>query len=387
MILRKRLCDLFIVGLLLFGCSVLAQKQQKLGTNSNSIHSSAVLELESTTRGLLPPRMTNSQKTSISSPASGLIVWCTDCGTNGEMQFYNGNSAWVNFCGIDSPGAPPGAVATAGIAQASVSFTAPVSNGDSAITGYTVTSSPDGFTATGGASPIIVTGLTIAASYTFTVIATNVSGSSLPSTASTAVTITCGAFVAAGVSKVFACYNLGAYDTSSDPSIPTRGNNGSYYQWGRNAPAATVTATTDALVGSWGSQGGNSNNGNWTSTAGGGPNNPCPAGFRVPSTTEWSGVLANNTMSRTTPWTAASSTNFSNAIHFGPSVSDKTLTLPAAGYRYSTGGTLLNRGGYGFFWSSTESGANAWGLTFNSSNAYTDTNDRTYGFSVRCVSE
>jgi hypothetical protein len=39
---------------------------------------SAQLQVDSTTKGLLPPRMTNSQRTSISSPAVGLMVYCTD---------------------------------------------------------------------------------------------------------------------------------------------------------------------------------------------------------------------------------------------------------------------------------------------------------------------
>ena len=43
-----------------------------------SRESSAVLNLVSTTLGFLPPRMTNAQRTSISSPAVGLIVYCTD---------------------------------------------------------------------------------------------------------------------------------------------------------------------------------------------------------------------------------------------------------------------------------------------------------------------
>jgi hypothetical protein len=39
---------------------------------------SAQLEIRTTSRGFLPPRMTNAQRTSISSPAVGLIVYCTD---------------------------------------------------------------------------------------------------------------------------------------------------------------------------------------------------------------------------------------------------------------------------------------------------------------------
>ena len=39
---------------------------------------SAIFNVTSTTKGFLPPRMTNAQRTAISSPAVGLIVYCTD---------------------------------------------------------------------------------------------------------------------------------------------------------------------------------------------------------------------------------------------------------------------------------------------------------------------
>ena len=75
--------------------------------------------------------------------------------------------------------------------SASVSFSAPASNGGSAITSYTVTSSPGGVTASGSSSPVVVTGLTTGTLYTYTVTATNALGtsnSSLPSAAVTAST-------------------------------------------------------------------------------------------------------------------------------------------------------------------------------------------------------
>lgn len=43
-----------------------------------SLNSSAALQVDSTTKGFLPPRMTNAQRTSISLPAVGLMVYCTD---------------------------------------------------------------------------------------------------------------------------------------------------------------------------------------------------------------------------------------------------------------------------------------------------------------------
>ena len=89
---------------------------------------------------------------------------------------------------ITVPGAPAIGTATVGNAQAVITFTAPVSNGGSAITGYTVTSSPGGITGTGSASPITVTGLTNGTAYTFTVTATNSVGTSVASSVSNSVT-------------------------------------------------------------------------------------------------------------------------------------------------------------------------------------------------------
>jgi hypothetical protein len=99
--------------------------------------------------------------------------------------FYLGVRA---FFSATVPGAPSIGTATGGNAQATVTFTAPGSNGGSAITGYRVTSSPGGITATGAGSPIVVTGLTNGTAYTFTVQAQNAIGFSAASAASNSVT-------------------------------------------------------------------------------------------------------------------------------------------------------------------------------------------------------
>lgn len=85
------------------------------------------------------------------------------------------------------PQAPTIGNATGGNAQAEVTFTANATGG-SAITSYTVISSPGNITASGSSSPITVTGLTNGTAYTFTVTATNANGTSTSSSASNSVT-------------------------------------------------------------------------------------------------------------------------------------------------------------------------------------------------------
>jgi Fibrobacter succinogenes major domain (Fib_succ_major) len=71
----------------------------QIGMGTTTPAASAALDVSSTTKGLLPPRMTEAQRSAIASPDTGLLVYCTDCGTNGgEPQFYNG-IAWVNMMG------------------------------------------------------------------------------------------------------------------------------------------------------------------------------------------------------------------------------------------------------------------------------------------------
>jgi hypothetical protein len=61
-------------------------------------NASAIVDITSTTKGFLPPRMKNFQRNAISSPVAGLVVWCSDCSLSGELQVYNGTT-WTNLIG------------------------------------------------------------------------------------------------------------------------------------------------------------------------------------------------------------------------------------------------------------------------------------------------
>jgi uncharacterized protein (TIGR02145 family) len=284
-----------MLSAVLAATSLISYAQAGVGTTTPN--ASAALDVTSITSGLLPPRMTKTQRDAISTPAAGLIVYCTDSGVNGELQFYDGTT-WLSM----------------------------------------------------------------------------LSSTSAPSNSTV--------FVASGVLKVFMAYNLGA-DTALDPHTPVQGIHGNYYQWGRKFSVANASTSTAAIDG-WNTS--IAVNGSWSDgskTA----NDPCPPGYRVPTRTQWDGVIANNTASRTGNF-ADNVTNFGSAIHLGPDVNTKNLTLPAAGQRDNTNGALNSRGRTGYYWGSAGAGSGAGTLNFGGiGSARTSNLDRNHGYSVRCISE
>jgi hypothetical protein len=154
------------------------------------------------------------------------------------------------------PQAPTIGTATSGSASASVAFTAGATGG-SAITGYTVTSSPGGFTGTGASSPITVSGLTNGTAYTFTVTATNANGTSLASAASNSITPSVSFFAYLATTSAYygSCvtsdgiYTIGqvAAGTSAQVLI-TRFNFDGTVNWQRTLDKASQTDVGWAIV-------------------------------------------------------------------------------------------------------------------------------------------
>lgn len=74
--------------------SMLLRGSVGIGTGVSSANAASILDLTSTSKGLLLPRMTKAQRDAISSPVAGLVIFQTD-NTPG-LRTYNGTN-WVRY--------------------------------------------------------------------------------------------------------------------------------------------------------------------------------------------------------------------------------------------------------------------------------------------------
>lgn len=100
-----------------------------------------------------------------------------------------------------------------------------------------------------------------------------------------------------------------------------------------------------------------------------GKNNPCPKGFRLPTSLELDAEIAT--------WFAK---NAKGAFA-------SPLKLPMSGYRSNGNGSLTDAGLSGDYWTSTRDGLNSRGLYFDVSSAGMDAGGRACGVSVRCIKD
>jgi uncharacterized protein (TIGR02145 family) len=191
--------------------------------------------------------------------------------------------------------------------------------------------------------------------------------------------IICGAYTNAAKTQwlSFMCHNLGA-DETADPFTPSAKIHGAKYKWGVKNPALTQAAdqANAGAIPNWSSitPSPTTNGVNWDMVNA----NPCPVGWRVPTSAEWNAVFNNNTITRVGSWT---NNNYDSGIKVG-----STLFLPTAGYR-SFDGALSNRGVRGYHLSATADGTNG-SYMFHSDNQYGMYSDsRSYAYSVRCVAQ
>ncbi len=84
----RRLLFLMVAVLIL---AVQAIAQVGINKDGSLPNPSAGLDVKFTDKGFLPPRLTSLQRDAIASPATGLVIFNTDCN---DLQFYNGGG-WV----------------------------------------------------------------------------------------------------------------------------------------------------------------------------------------------------------------------------------------------------------------------------------------------------
>jgi hypothetical protein len=96
-----KLTNILIATSLVLASSLASHAQVGIGTATPSV--SSALDITSTTKGFLPPRMTAAQRDAIASPAVGLVIFNT---TTNCLNFYGG--LWIAICGTG--GYPSGAV-------------------------------------------------------------------------------------------------------------------------------------------------------------------------------------------------------------------------------------------------------------------------------------
>jgi len=258
-------------------------------------HSSAALDVQTTTKGFLPPCLSQSERDAISNPATGLVIFNT---TTNCLNFFNG-IYWYETCGSPNPGTVFNPVTgktwmnrNLGASQVATSSTDAAAYGDLYQWGR----------ATEGHESRI--------SGTTTTIATT--------------------------------------------AVPMAGNtwDGLFIIVAPVSPWDWLTPQDNTL---------------WQGVSG--TNNPCPAGFRLPTGSEWEAERLS--------W----ATNNAAGAFGSP------LKLALGGYRSHISGVVNSVGGLGYHFSSTAYSITVGSIYFTSSGASTGMDRRAHGFSVRCIQD
>ncbi|MBP6237264.1 MAG: hypothetical protein KA536_14050 [Saprospiraceae bacterium] len=303
----------------LFSLSILLLIFQSLpaqvGINTTTPHPKSALDVNSTTQGFLPPRMTTTQRNAISSPIpAGLLIWCLDCGVSGQVQVFDGIT-WKDMAG---------------------------GNATSFMCGTSLV--------------------------TF-----NYNGS----------TVTFGTVLNPTTNRCWLDRNLGASQVAT--SSTDAAAYGDLFQWGRRSDGhqarssntTNIVSTTDTpehgdfiltedVSGDWRSP---QNSSLWQGVNG--INNPCPYGYRIPTTQEFNAELGS--------W---GSDNSGGAF-------SSPLKLTAGGARTTGDGSIYDLNNVGHYWASTVTFDLLYSnlLFFASNGASVTSNTRAEAHSVRCIKD
>jgi uncharacterized protein (TIGR02145 family) len=399
---------IFLVAIVMIAGYTLTA-QVSISTDGDDPDGSAMLDVQSTEKGFLPPRMTKAQIEAITSPANGLIVFSTtddkfyayvlDDNEWKEIAYGTGKIILPASYTIGSGGACVNTTLNGNyytglvldgsnmvILDATVTTKGLYSITTNTLNGYNF-SGTGAFSSTGTVQVTLYGSGTPGTEQTdnFTATADNSGGTcafsvavSDPPSIIEVTNLTTG--------KTWMDRNLGASRAAtSSNDVEAYGD---IYQWGRytegheiRTSTTTPTNATTAVPNdgnSWDGKFITENSGpyDWLTSQDntlwqgeGGTNNPCPSGFRIPTDAEWEAERLS--------WTTNDA-----AGAFG-----SVLKLTVGGYRYYSTGGPEYVGSYGYYWSSSVLGTAAKDLRFTSSDAYVTDNGRAFGLSVRCIKE
>jgi uncharacterized protein (TIGR02145 family) len=389
----------------------------QVGIGTNTPASSSILEISSTSKGFLAPRLTTSERDAMVNPANGLQIfnittgclnyfidntWFEKCGTQitssiGELKCHEANlngtitngssisNVTVNipYTGAYSVSYGNQTISSTGVNGITANLSASTLFNGSGDLFFTLTGTP---TSAGNAE----FALSIAGeSCTFKVPVLIDLASQYPSG-----TINCYGqgytniveVTNPNTGKIWMDRNLGALNAAT--GLTDDSAYGDLYQWGRrsdghqcrNSLTTSTLATSEQPLTSYFIKVNSSISlppNNWLATPNdnlwqgvNGVNNPCPIGFRLPTETEFE----NERLS----W------NYNN--HNGAFYSVLRLTL--GGSRANSAGNLYSVTTNGRYWTSTIDGVYAKYMYITSSpspDAYIFTNQRAHGVSVRCI--
>jgi len=334
-----------------------ANAQVKVGDNPTTIHSSAAIEIESTTKGLLPPRMTSAQRDALSNPAVGLIIFNI---TSNCLNHYIGPN-WFEVCGVELP--RPAVLGS--------SFTT-YTNGSENFSDNTTCQNK---LISAGYSSATCSGNVVVGANTYPVVLingqcwmqTNLKEASTAPCAA-AINTNCNIWLNTSPGDIG---SWGYYNT-----VTTNGTAG----WGTTEPAAG-----EGLLYQWSA----AMNGSTTERAQG----VCPTGWHIPSDCEWMFLEHGQGMSiveqnKNNNW--RNTTGEGHKLRgVGLSFTNSSgFTALLAGFRDEP--PFSSRGTYGFWWSSSVINSTlARGRSLNGGQAGVDraSCDKALGFSVRCLKD
>jgi hypothetical protein len=382
----------FLVLIILFkSSSLLSQVSIITDGSSRDSSGSAIFDVNSTSKGILIPRMNFEQRNGIQNPVEGLILYCTDCSVygTGVLCIYQ-DSMWkiITLCNAPDSVLPGNHLSY----QTQITW---VWNHVPFTVGYKWNSVDNYGTAIDldTATTKTETDLVCDSTYTRYVWSYNDCGYSKPATLtqSTLTCWTCGEsltidhVIAGGVApidttitygtvtsipgettKCWITSNLGADHQATAKNDTTEASAGWYWQFNRmqgykhSGLSRTPNTTWIYTI---------SETSNWTAA-----NDPCTLeignGWRVPTRVEWENVdAAGGWINTNGPWNSA-------------------LKMHAAGRLVYSTGTLDSRGILGVYWSNTmTSTSTAWKLDFGAANCEVLSWNKAYGSSIRCIKD